>query len=375
MRVAIVHDWLLGMRGGEKCLEVFCEIFPQADLYTLIYAPDEVSASIRGMKVYTSWLNRIPWIRRTYRYYLPLFPRIAENFDLRDYDLVLSSSHCVAKGVHAHHALHVAYIYAPMRYVWDLHGAYFGSDGSLLGRIGMAAFRRYLQSWDVRSSQRAHYFIADSQNIAAKIHKLYGREAAVIYPPVDIERFFIREPPDSYYLVVSALVPYKRIDIAIQAFNTLKLPLKIAGDGPLRKALQKTAGTNIEFLGWVDDAHLAGLYAGCQALVFPGEEDFGIVPLEAQASGRPIIGYGKGGLLETVIGLEGPLPERYPTGVFFSAQNASGLIAAVELYRQLQTEFRPDRIRQHATKFSRERFKREITEYLNVCLKQFGATP
>jgi glycosyltransferase involved in cell wall biosynthesis len=371
MRVAIVHDWLLGMRGGEKCLEVFCEIFPQADLYTLLYAPDEVSAIIRRMKVHSSWLNRIPWIRRTYRYYLPLFPRIAENFDLKDYDLVLSSSHCVAKGVHARPALHVAYIYAPMRYVWDLHEAYFGSDGSLLGRIGMAAFRRYLQSWDVRSSQRAHYFVADSQNIAAKIRSLYGREAAVIYPPVDLERFYIRERPDSYYLVVSALVPYKRIDIAIQAFNTLKLPLKIAGDGPLRKALQKNAGTNIEFLGWVNEPQLAQLYAGCQALVFPGEEDFGIVPLEAQASGRPVIGYGKGGLLETVIDLDG-LPKRYPTGLFFSAQNASSLIAAVKLYRELQSEFRPDRIRQHAAKFSRERFKREITEYLDVCLKQFG---
>jgi glycosyltransferase involved in cell wall biosynthesis len=373
MRVAIVHDWLLGMRGGEKCLEVFCEIFPQADLYTLLYAPDEISAIIRGMKVHSSWLNRIPWIRRTYRYYLPLFPRIAENFDLKDYDLVLSSSHCVAKGVHARPALHIAYIYAPMRYVWDLHEAYFGSDGSLLGRIGMAAFRRYLQSWDVRSSQRAHYFVADSQNIAAKIRTLYGREAAVIYPPVDLERFYIRERPDSYYLVVSALVPYKRIDIAIQAFNTLKLPLKIAGDGPLKKALQKSAGTNIAFLGWVDQPRLAQLYAGCQALVFPGEEDFGIVPLEAQASGRPVIGYGKGGLLETVVGLDG-LPERYQTGLFFSAQNASSLIAAVKLYRKLQSEFRPDRIRQHAAKFSRERFKREITEYLDVCLKQFGGT-
>ena len=373
MRVAIVHDWLLGMRGGEKCLEVFCEIFPQADLYTLLYAPDEVSAIIRRMKVHSSWLNRIPWIRRTYRYYLPLFPRIAENFDLKDYDLVLSSSHCVAKGVHARPALHVAYIYAPMRYVWDLHEAYFKSDGSLLGRIGMAAFRRYLQSWDVRSSQRAHYFVADSQNIAAKIRTLYGREAVVIYPPVDLERFYIRERPDSYYLVVSAFVPYKRIDIAIQAFNTLKLPLKIAGDGPLKKALQKSAGTNIEFLGWVNEPRLAQLYAGCQALVFPGEEDFGIVPLEAQASGRPVIGYEKGGLLETVIGLDG-LPERYPTGLFFSAQNASSLIAAVKLYQERQSEFRPDRIRQHAAKFSRERFKREITEYLDLCLKQFGGT-
>jgi glycosyltransferase involved in cell wall biosynthesis len=338
------------MRGGEKCLEVFREIFPQADLYTLLYAPDEVSSIIRGMEVHSSWLNRIPWIRRTYRYYLPLFPRIAENFNLKNYDLVLSSSHCVAKGVHANPALHIAYIYAPMRYVWDLHEAYFGSDGSRLGRLGMAAFRRYLQSWDVRSSQRAHYFVADSQNIAAKIRTLYGREAAVIYPPVDLERFYIREQPDSYYLVVSALVPYKRIDIAIQAFNTLRLPLKIAGDGPLRKALQKSAGTNIEFLGWVNETRLAQLYAGCQALVFPGEEDFGIVPLEAQACGRPVLALARGGALETVVsGETGFLVDRPRAEAFADAMVQIG-----------RCRFDSVAIRRHAERFGRARFHAEI---------------
>lgn len=370
MKIALVHDWLTGMRGGEKCLEVFCEIFPDADLYTLVYAPDSVSAIIRRMKIHTSWVNRIPWIRRTYRYYLPLFPRIIEALPLRGYDLVLSSSHCVAKGVRAHDALHIAYIYAPMRYVWDQHDAYFGSEASVLGRIGMALFRRYLQNWDIRSSQAVHYFIADSKNVAAKVRDFYGREAAVIYPPVDIERFFIRRQPDSYYLVVSALVPYKRIDLAIQAFNALKLPLKIAGDGPLRKVLEKSAASNIEFLGWVDDTRLAELYAGCQALVFPGEEDFGIVPLEAQASGRPVIGFKKGGLLETVITLDDSSPQQCPTGLFFSEQHAESLIAAIELYRKSQSKFRPDHIRQHAAKFSRERFKREIAAYLDACVDQ-----
>jgi glycosyltransferase involved in cell wall biosynthesis len=368
MKIALVHDWLTGMRGGEKCLEVFCELFPDADLYTLVYVPDSVSATIRGMKIYTSWVNRIPWIRRTYRYYLPLFPRIIEALPLGDYDLVLSSSHCVAKGVRAHDALHIAYIYAPMRYVWDQHDAYFGSEASVLGRIGMALFRRYLQNWDIRSSQAVGYFIADSKNVAAKVRELYGREATVIYPPVDIERFFIQRQPDPYYLVVSALVPYKRIDLAIQAFNALKLPLKIAGDGPLRKVLEKSAASNIEFLGWVDDARLAELYAGCQALVFPGEEDFGIVPLEAQASGRPVIGFKKGGLLETVIGLDDSSPLQCPTGLFFSEQHAESLIAAVELYQRSQGQFRPDHIQQHAAKFSRERFKREIAAYLDARL-------
>jgi glycosyltransferase involved in cell wall biosynthesis len=375
MRVALIHDWLTGMRGGEKCLEVFCELFPEADLYTLIYAPDEVSRIIRQMKVHPSWLNRLPWIRRTYRYYLPLFPRVAESFDLRGYDLVVSSSHCVAKGVHAQHALHIAYIYSPMRYVWDLHGVYFGTDSSLSSRYGMAAFREYLQRWDIRSSQRVDYFVAISRNIAAKVEKFYGRQAAVIYPPVDIDRFFIQERPGSYYLVVSALVPYKRIDLAIRAFNALNLPLKIAGDGPLRKALEKTAATNIEFLGWVDDVRLAELYAGCQALIFPGEEDFGIVPLEAQASGRPVIGYGKGGLLETVIGLTGPSPQGCPTGIFFPEQHEQSLIGAVELYHRCQREFHPDHIRQHAAKFSRERFKQEMAEYLETCVTQGHQRP
>ena len=368
MKVAIVHDWLTGMRGGEKCLEVFCELFPSADLYTLIYLPDRVSPGIRQMKVYPSWLNRLPCVADRYRYFLPVFPRIAESFDLRSYDLVLSSSHCVAKGVMAHDATHIAYIYAPMRYVWDLHGAYFGSDSSLVAQLGMALFRSYLQNWDVRSSQRPDYIAAISQNIAAKVYNIYGRKAAVIYPPVDIDRFFIRESLDPYYLMVSALVPYKRIDLAIRAFNALNLPLRIAGDGPLRKPLEKSAGPNIEFLGWVDDARLAELYASCQALIFPGEEDFGIVPLEAQASGRPVIGYRKGGLLETVIGLDSNEPRPSPTGIFFDAQQEQSLISAVELYRHYQEVFQPREIRRHAARFSRARFKQEIADYVETCL-------
>jgi glycosyltransferase involved in cell wall biosynthesis len=361
MKVALVHDWLTGMRGGEKCLEVFCEIFPGADLYTLIYDPDAVSPIIKQVNINASWIDRLPGAKKYFRYFLPFFPRAIENFDFADYDLILSSSHCVAKGIFPQRALHIAYVHAPMRYIWDMHDAYFGSGASSISRTGMALWRRYLQQWDVRSSERVNYFIANSKNVAAKIKTLYGREAAVIHPPVDLQRFDLRERQEPFYLIVSALVPYKKIDVAIEAFNRLKLPLKIAGEGPLRKRLEKMAEPNIEFLGWVSDEALATLYASCQALIFPGEEDFGIVPLEAQASGRPVIAYGKGGVLETVLPSD---DSGLPTGVFYGELTAESLIAAVCEYQRNRDRFDPAAIRRHACRFSRDRFKGQITDYL-----------
>ena len=241
MRVALVHDWLTGMRGGEKCLEVFCELFPEADLYTLVYAPEKVSPAVRRMKVKTSFVNRLPRAKRAYRYYLPLFPAAIERFELGCYDLILSSSHCVAKGIFPHRALHIAYVHAPMRYVWDLRDAYLSGGTSLIARAGLALSRRYLQRWDLKSTARVDKFLANSSNVAAKIKSLYGRSAKVIYPPVDMEKFHLRDEIEPYYLIVSALVPYKRIDLAIDAFNAIKLPLKIAGDGPLRRFLEHRA--------------------------------------------------------------------------------------------------------------------------------------
>jgi glycosyltransferase involved in cell wall biosynthesis len=370
MRVALVHDWLVAMRGGEKCLEVFCELFPDADLYTLVYAAENVSPTIRRMKIKPSWINRLPFARRHFRYWLPLFPAAIEGFELREYDLVLSSSHCVAKGVLPHRALHLAYIHAPMRYVWDMYGAYF-NDGISPARAALWACRPYLRRWDLQSTGRVDHFIANSRNIAAKITALYAKPASVIYPPVDCEKFFVQNRQDPYYLLVSALVPYKRIDIAIAAFNQLKLPLKIAGDGPLRKKLERQAARNIEFLGWVDEVTLAELYGGCQALVFPGEEDFGIVPLEAQASGRPVIGYGRGGLVETVIPLGARNGEAGPTGIFFTEQTAQNLIAAVELFERARDSFDPIKTRQHAAKFSRDRFKAEIKGFIEARLNEW----
>jgi len=376
MRVALIHDWLVTARGGEKCLEAFCELFPNADVYTLVYAPERISGLIRSMNIHASPLNNVPGIERFYRYCLPLMPKIVESFDLRDYDLIVSSSHCVAKGIFPHRGLHISYVHAPMRYVWDMHDAYVSGDASFLTRIGMSMWRRYLQKWDVSASERVDFFVANSCNVAGKIRRFYGRQAVVIYPPVDLARFPIGAGEKSFYLIVSALVPYKRIDIAIRAFNEIGVPLKIVGEGPSRRRLERSAGANIEFLGWVNDSVLADLYGSCQALVFPGEEDFGIVPLEAQACGRPVIAYEKGGVLETVIpvgisaeGVGAPSP---PTGVFFSDQTPKDLIKAVELYQRMQDQFNPVAIRAHAEHFSSQRFKQQISEYVQARLSEWG---
>lgn len=371
MRVALVHDWLTGMRGGEKCLEVFCELFPQADLYTLIYLPGKVSPAIGSVKIYASWLNRLPKVQNYYRYCLPLFPTAIERFDLKHYDLVLSSSHCVAKGIFPHRALHISYIHAPMRYVWGMYDTYFGPDSPWLERGGMFFWRSYLQAWDRRSSERVDYFLANSANVAAKIKDLYGREATVIHPPVDFKRFCLAQDQEDYYLLVSALVPYKRIDLAVAAFNGLKLPLKIVGDGPLRAKLEAMAAPNVEFLGWIDHGVLPELYASCQALILPGEEDFGIVPVEAQASGRPVIAYGQGGVRESVIPLSpGDGAGAPPTGIFFQELNSDSLREAVQFFQKIKHRFDPVSIRRHASCFSRDRFKDQIREYVEMRLHE-----
>ena len=357
-------------------MEAFCELFPSADVFTLIYVPDRVSSLVKSMNIRASRLNNVPGIEHVYRYCLPLFPRVIESFDLRNYDLIVSSSHCVAKGIFPHRALHISYVHAPMRYIWDMHDAYFSDAASLLARAGMSVWRRYLQRWDVAASERVDYFLANSRNVAAKIQKLYGRQATVIYPPVDLEKFRISDGQEPYYLLVSALVPYKRIDIAIRAFNEMRLPLKIVGEGPLRSQLERSAGSTTEFLGWVDDSVLAALYGLCQALIFPGEEDFGIVPLEAQSCGRPVIAYEKGGVLETVIAVTANAgSSASPTGIFFSEQTPEGLIRAVELYQKMQSRFDPKRIREHAAQFSTARFRNQIHEYIQARLgERWGVT-
>ncbi|HYB75283.1 MAG TPA: glycosyltransferase [Candidatus Sulfotelmatobacter sp.] len=370
MRVAIVHDWLTGMRGGERCLEVLCELFPDATLFTLVHRRGSVSPGIERMRIRTSFLQRLGPLRGRFRALLPLFPLAVESFDLRGHDLVVCSSHCVAKGALAPPgARQVAYVYTPMRYVWDQAAAY--ADGAGWGRLRRAAaapLASYLRLWDAASSLRVDEFLTISGHVARRIRRCYGREAAVIHPPVDAERFQRGEGEGRYYLVVSALVAYKRVDLAVAACSRLGLPLKVVGEGPQARRLRRQAGPSVEFLGTRSDAEVAALYRGCRAVLFPGLEDFGIVPLEAQAAGRPVIAYGDGGACETIVPLNplAPAAGAEPTGVFFYDQTSEALAGAVELFEANRGAFDPKVLRDHALAFDRPLFKRAMARALGV---------
>ncbi len=357
MKVAIVHDWLTGMRGGERVLEILCRLYPEAPIYTLFYNPARVSETINKHDVRTSFLQKLPFSIKCYRRYLPLFPVAVEQFDFRKYDMVISSSHCVAKGaLTAPDTLHICYCYTPLRYGWDMYQEYFG--GKKTGfpeRSIIWPVMNYLRMWDAASSSRVDEFIAISHTVAKRIEKYYRREAAVIHPPVDTSFFVPGNRQDNYFLVVSAMVPYKRVDIVVHAFNELGLPLRVVGGGPLRKTIRRKAKSNVEFLGEVSRHELLGLYQGCRALVFAGIEDFGIAPLEVQAAGRPVIAYGKGGLLETVV------PGK--TGIFFEEQSADSLIDAVKRFEK--TEFNPELIRNHSLNFDTEIFRHKLYEHIS----------
>lgn len=381
MRVALVHDWLTGMRGGEKCLEVFCELFPEAEVWTLLHLRGMVSPLIDRRPIHTSFIQRLPGVATHYRSYLPLFPLAIRRFDLRGFDLILSVSHSVAKGVRRPPgSVHVAYMLTPMRYAWDLSEVYFGRPSLSPRRLLIGAVLACLRRWDRISNGEVDHFVAISNHVAERIRRHYGREtAAVIYPPVDVARFELGTGAGGYYLVVSALVSYKRIDLAINACMQLGRPLKIVGTGPEERRLRAMAGPNVEFLGWRTDEDVASLYRDAAALLFPGEEDFGIVPVEAQASGRPVIAYGRGGALETVIPLnESPVdPAPHggggssgPTGVFFQEQDVDGLIKAILTYERQRHDFDPARLRRHAAGFDRDIFKARVAAFIR---QSYGA--
>ncbi len=363
MKIAFVHDWLTGMRGGERCLEAMCELFPGADIYTLVHIPGSVPGSIENCRIRTSFLQHFPFIRTHYRYYLPLMPRAIESFCLRGYDLVISSSHCVAKGVRiAGSTPHLCYCYTPMRYIWDMHAQYF--RGRDLSSIAMRLLREHLKKWDLASSRRVGAFIAISETVQKRIKRCYTKDSRILYPPVDTERFRYTGERGDYYLVVGAMVPYKRVDIAVDAFNVLGYPLKIAGCGPEEARLRKRAKNNISFLGRLSDPEIASLYSRCKALIFPGEEDFGIVPLEAMASGKPVLAFAEGGAGETVVDYEEG--SAHPaTGILYKEQNAGGLVRAVKSFESIERVFRPEEIRKHALAFDKRVFKagfRQIVE-------------
>src|SRR5512138_3328237 len=339
LRVALVHDWLNGMRGGEKVLDALCERYPDADVFTLFYVPGTVSDTIARHRIVTSGLQRLPFARTHYRRYLPLYPTAIEQFNLDGYDLVISSSHCAAKAVIAPgRARHLCYCHSPMRYAWDQFDAYFGPE-----RVGAAASRwlyrpmlNRLARWDAATASRVGRFVANSAHVAGRIHRYYNRDATIVYPPVDTIFYHSdTTPPGQHFLIVSALVPYKRIDVAIEACRRIGAALRIVGDGPDRERLEQLAGGDVEFVGRLNDEQIRDEYRRALAVLLPGEEDFGIVPVEAQACGRPVVALARGGALETIV------PEE--TGVLFQELTPTCMEAA--LAQVAATQFDPERLR------------------------------
>ena len=370
MKVAIVHDWLTGMRGGEKVLAAILELHPDSDLFTLIHNPGSVSELIESRNIYTSFIDRLPFKAKHYRNYLPLFPTAIELFDFKGYDLVISTSHCVAKGIRTPpDTLHISYVHSPMRYVWDMYEDYFSSDKlNFVSRKLIPLFANYLRMWDVTSSNRVDQFIANSGHVAKRIQKYYNRQATVIHPPVDTDLFRLSENSSEYYLIISALVPYKKVDLAVQAFNQSGKRLVVIGDGPEFKKLAGMAGRNVQLLNWLPPKDLTKYYAECKALIFPGEEDFGIVPVEAQACGKPVIAFARGGALETVIGFSSNNADS-ASGVFFHEQTAQALNKAIE---QADTvNWNSGFIHNHALKFSKENFKINFKNLIDQQVEHF----
>jgi glycosyltransferase involved in cell wall biosynthesis len=374
MNIALVHDWLTGMRGGEKVLEVLCELFPDAKLFTLLHKEGSVSEIISRMEIKTSFVQNLPFSVNHYQKYLPLFPTAIEQFDLTGYDLVVSSSHCVAKGaITRPETCHICFCHTPMRYAWEMYYTYFsGNSFNPVIRWSIPFFMNYLRTWDERSSDRVDYFIANSHNVRRRIRKHYRRDAVVIYPPVDTDYFELSKMSKKrgeYYLIVSALVPYKRIDLAVLAFNELGLPLLIIGEGSEKKKLMRIAKENIRFMDWQNRSELRRFYSDCKALIFPGEEDFGIVPVEAQACGRPVIAFAKGGATESV---KGTYPDQKitssPTGVFFKPQTKEALVEAVKRFDSI--EFDPQKIRENALRFDRKLFKERIGQFIQKAYRE-----
>lgn len=364
MRVALVHDWLTGMRGGESVLESIIELFPDAELFTLLHKPGSVSPLIESLKIHTSPLQNYPNSIQKYRHYLPLMPRLIETFDLTGFDLIVSTSHCVAKGIQKPKgATHVSYVFAPMRYMWDRFDDYFGKNKtSTITRLAALFFRKRLQNWDYKVSQKDNVdaIATLSHFIQSEIKNHYGRDSKVIYPFVQYDRFQNTRCSQDFYLMVGAFAPYKRVDLAVNAFNELGLKLKIVGSGQDEKKVKSIAKDNIEFLGSLSNEEIAELYSQCKAFVFPGKEDFGITPLEALASGAPVIAFRAGGASETLTD---------ETAVFFDHQDIESLKNAVLKIENKEIVFNSQVCRQRAKSFSKEKFQNELKEFIHQNLK------
>jgi glycosyltransferase involved in cell wall biosynthesis len=361
MRVALVHDFLTQYGGAEKVLEAFCEIWPQAPIFTLFYDPQKMGGHFLNQDIRVSPIQNLPWGRKKYRWYLPLMPSAIERFNLSDFDLIISDCSAYSKGVLTKPGtLHISYLHTPTRYLWSDAYKYIDSLSGAEKIVSkfLAPILTRLRIWDQIASQRPDYLIANSQFVAQRIKHYYRRESTVIYPPVEFSQFKTARKIKDYYLVISRFRPYKKVDLVIKAFNELRMPLKIIGTGE-DKLLKKIAGPNIEFLGFVSESEKAQYLSQCQALIHPQEEDFGITPLEAMSSGRPVIAYQAGGAIETVI--EGL------TGKFFQEQTVSSLKEAVLKFKS--EEFNSQKIRRHAQNFSQAQFKKKIKKFVEECLK------
>ena len=371
-RFALVHDWLDTWRGGENVLAEMLRIYPQADLFALVdFLPDDARQQLLGRRAVTSFLQRLPGARRHFRAYLPLFPRAIESLDVSAYDIVISSSHAVAKGVRTRpDQLHICYCHTPMRYAWDLREQYLEASGLAAGPRSAIARHMLdrLREWDRSASKRVSAFVANSEFIRARIERCYGRDSTVIAPPVDTDFFTPAggERGDDY-VTASRWVPYKRVDLIVAAFRELPgRRLVVVGDGPDAARVRAAAGPNVEFVGEVARERLRALLRGARAFLFAAEEDFGILPLEAQAVGTPVIALGRGGVLETVRGLD----NRVPTGVFFVEQTPAAIAGAVRSFEANAPRIRPEACRANAERFSAERFRREFGAF--VAARQAG---
>ena len=366
-RVVLVHDWLTGMRGGEKCLEAVARRWPDARLFTILYRHGSVSAPIEALRPSTSFLQRFPSVFHYYRYLLPLMP-FAANWRIPNCELVLSLSHCVAKAAKAPQGVpHVCYCFTPMRYAWHMRDAYFkGRFGRMKSALIDGLLSR-IREWDCRTANRVTHFIGISNTVRNRIAECYGRDSIVIYPPVDTDFY---SPVDcrraDYYLVVSACAPYKRIDLAIEACRRLGRTLIVIGSGQDAPRLRASAGPNVQFLGWQPDHVIRDHFRRCRALLFPGEEDFGIVPVEANACGAPVIAFGKGGATETIV----PLGQSTsPTGAWFEEQTVDSLAGAIEQFERSSGAIEIAAMRRQALKFNRDRFEAELFGYLDEIMR------
>lgn len=378
LRVAIVHYYFVNWRGGERMVEALCQLFPQADIFALIVDPEVLSPVLQRHKLTTSFLQKLPGSRRWYQHYLPLMPLALEQFDLREYDLVISSDSGLGKGVLTQPSTcHICYCHTPMRYAWNFYHEYKNRSGlGLLRRAAFALTMHYARLWDRVSADRVDYFIANSHSVAQRIKKIYHRDAEVLYGPGNVSSAYLSTEIEDYYLAVGHLVAYKRADLAIEACKRLGRKLRIVGTGEEYKRLKQLGGGQIEFLGRLPDEEVREQYAHCRALIFPGEEDFGLVPVEAQAFGRPVIAFGKGGACDTVIGVQQgdcELPPEIATGIFFHQQSVDALCDAIQQFEAMESRFSSQFIRSNAQRFSVEAFLDRTGEFVQHRLEEFRA--